>query len=99
MLFPQQVKYYSVSFVVNSSFTIAKSLIGTDIIVAGGSETEHINLFGIGRKQIGQSSLAGGSSKTAPHHVAQSSTPFALFFVLRPMILPAVGVAILDEHT
>ena len=36
-----------------------------DDIVAGGSETQHINLNGIGRKQMGQSSFAGGSLKSA----------------------------------
>jgi hypothetical protein len=30
-------------------------------MVAGGSETQHTNLFGIGRKQMGQSSFGGGS--------------------------------------
>ena len=38
-----------------------KLCIGTDNIVAGGSEIQDINITGIGRKQMGQSSLAGGS--------------------------------------
>jgi hypothetical protein len=49
----------------NSSFTIAKSIIGTENIVAGESETQDIIFSGIGRKQIGYSSLAGGSLKRA----------------------------------
>lgn len=36
-----------------------KVVIGADDIVASGSNIQHINFFGIGRKQIGQSSLAG----------------------------------------
>jgi hypothetical protein len=65
MLFPQHERYVSVSNFASSSFAIAKSKIGTDDIVAGGSETQHINFIGIGRKQMGQSSFDGGSLNSA----------------------------------
>jgi hypothetical protein len=62
MLFPQHGKYVSaLKFVKSSSCASAKLLIGTDDIVAGGSEIQHINLNGIGIKQMGQSSFGGGS--------------------------------------
>jgi hypothetical protein len=35
-------------------------LIGTEDVVAGESEMQDINLNGIGRKQMGQSSIGGG---------------------------------------
>jgi hypothetical protein len=65
MVFPQHGKYASVSSSANSLFASAKSKIGMDDIVAGGSETQLINLAGMGRKQMGHSSFAGGSLKRA----------------------------------
>ena len=44
---------------------MSKATIGTDNIVAGGSEAHDNNLAGIGRKQRGQSSFGGGSLKSA----------------------------------
>jgi hypothetical protein len=41
-------------------FALAKSAIGTDDMVAGGSDMQQSNFIGIGRKQMGHSSLAGG---------------------------------------
>ena len=48
-----------------SVFAFAKSLIGTEDIVAGGREIQHINFDGIGMKQMGQSSFGGGSLNSA----------------------------------
>jgi len=72
--------------------------IGKDIIVAGGSDTQHINFNGIGRKQMGQPSLAGGSLNSASSR-SLAARDEALFFMRCPMILLARCVAILDEHT
>jgi hypothetical protein len=51
--------YWAVSTSANPSFANTKShQIGTDNLVAGGSEAQHIIIFGIGKKQ-GQSSFGG----------------------------------------
>jgi hypothetical protein len=71
---------------------------GTDKIVAGGREIHDKIRTGIGRKQMGQSSLTGGSLKKGLIALLDS-TLFAECFMLRPMIPLALGVAILDEHT
>jgi hypothetical protein len=65
MNFPQHEYYWAVSSSANPSFANTKSQIGTDNLVAGGSEAQHIIIFGIGKKQMGQSSFAGGSLKSA----------------------------------
>ena len=82
----------------------SKSAIGTDdtvadIIVAGGSEIEHITFFGIGRKQIGQPSFGGGSLNSASSYSSVARRLHKYFFMLRPMIPLSIGVTILDEHT
>ena len=61
----------------------------------GGSDTQHINLSGIGRKQMGQSSFIGRSLNSA----SSRSSALTFFFMHRPMIPLARGVAILDAHT
>ena len=43
----------------------SRELVRTDDTVAGGSEAQDISSTGIGRKQMGQSSLAGGSLNSA----------------------------------
>ena len=79
------------------SFEIARSKIGTEDIVAGGSDKQHINFFGMGRKQIGQSSFGGGSLKSASSRssAARSLQSF-LCFGHDPL---TIGVAIPDSHT
>ena len=62
ILFPQ---HCSMTTFASSSFAFAKSLIGTEDIVAGGREIQDININGIGRKQMEQSSLASGSLNSA----------------------------------
>jgi hypothetical protein len=64
----------------NSSFAIAKSIIGMDSIVAGGSETQDIIFSGIGRKQMGHSSLTGGSLKSAPRRVSWQYVAYIAFY-------------------
>jgi hypothetical protein len=49
------------------------------MIVAGGSDTQHINFNGIGRKQMGQPSLAGGSLNSASSR-SSAARDEALFF-------------------
>ena len=63
--FPAAYKSISVASSSNCSCAIAKSWIGTDDIVADGSEIHDSNFIGIGRKQIWQSSFAGGSLNNA----------------------------------
>ena len=50
---------------------------------------------GIGRKQMGQSSFGGGSLNSASSR-SSAARNLHCFFMLRPMILLASGVAIFD---
>lgn len=57
---------------------------------------QHTNLIGIGKKQIGQSSFAGGSSNSASSR-SSAQHVFCSLFMLRPMIPLTLGVAIFDK--
>jgi len=54
--------------------------------------------MGIGRKQIGQSSLAGGSLNSASSR-SSAARNICILFVRWPVILLAVSIAIPDKHT
>ena len=71
---------------------------GTDDIVAAGSEAHEIIVVGIGSKQMGQSSLAGGSLKRASSRISAQHV-VCILFCARPVILLARWTAILYEHT
>ena len=63
-----------------------------DDTVADGSEIQHTRYTGIGRKQMGHSSLGGVLEQGLVAYLG--STMFAWFFVLRPMLPLALGVVL-----
>jgi hypothetical protein len=65
-----------------------------------GSETQFITLIGIGMKQIGQSSFAGGSLNSASRRVARQHVACILFFLCsHQWSLWHMALAVLRVHT